>query len=219
MGIPNLFVYTHDSVAVGEDGPTHQPVEQLSNLRSMPNLDTWRPCDTVETAIAWHTALKQTEIPSALVFTRQKTEAQLRDADTFQHIERGGYVLRDCDEDPDVILIATGSEVELAMQAAEALTRQRCDVRVVSMPCVEVFLRQEEAYRQHVLPPTVRARVAVEAGHPDSWYQFTGLDGAVVGIDRFGLSAPGPEAMEVLGMTVENVIDAAQACMAALGIE
>lgn len=209
MKIPSMFVYTHDSVALGEDGPTHQPVEQLTNLRTTPNLSVWRPCDTVESAVAWRSAIERRDGPSALVFTRQKTDCQPRDGAAFEGIARGGYVLRAERRSgaPDAVVIATGSEVGLAMAAAEALADD-LDVRVVSMPCVDVFLAQDAAYRDGVLPPDLRARVAVEAGHPDYWCKFVGLDGEVVGIDRFGLSAPGSVAMETLGMTVDNVVAA-----------
>jgi len=206
MRIPSVFVYTHDSVALGEDGPTHQPIEQLTNLRTTPGMSLWRPCDTVECAVAWEAAMARRDGPSALVFTRQKTDPQRRDAAAFEAIGRGGYVLR-AERDagaPDAVVIATGSEVGLAMRAAESLAGE-VDVRVVSMPSVDTFLAQDEAYRDRVLPPAVRARVAVEAGHPDYWRKFVGLDGEVVGIDRFGVSAPGEVAMEYLGMTVDNV--------------
>ncbi|MGA1370487.1 MAG: transketolase [Pseudomonadales bacterium] len=213
MGLPNIFVYTHDSVAVGEDGPTHQPIEQLSSLRTLPGLRTWRPCDTVESAVAWEQAVRGPG-PSALVFTRQKTAAQMRDPDTFSAIARGAYVLVREELPLRAIIIATGSEVELAVHAAAALGAEGVGVRVVSMPCAEVFLAQDDAYRDAVLPAAVRARVAVEAGHTAYWYRFVGLDGAVVGIDRFGLSAPGPVAMRELGMTVENVIGAVREVVA-----
>ena len=214
MGIPNIFVYTHDSVAVGEDGPTHQPIEQLTNLRTTPNLDTWRPCDTTETAIAWREAIKQEARPSAMIFTRQKTKAQARSADAFGNIERGGYVLRSCDGTPDLILIATGSEVELIVDAAEILNQDGHAIQVVSMPCAEVFARQEQNYRDAVLPPNVRKRIAVEAGHGDYWLKYVGLDGDVISIDRYGLSGPGPEAMAELGMSVDNVVTRARALLA-----
>lgn len=219
MKIPSLFVYTHDSVALGEDGPTHQPVEQLTNLRTTPNLTTWRPCDTVESAIAWREAVARRDGPSALVFTRQKTAPQPRDADTLAAVARGGYVLRREQRTgrPDAIVIATGSEVELAMDAAATLAGQGIDVRVVSMPSTEVFLAQDAAYRESVLPGAVRTRVAVEAGHPDYWYKFVGLDGRVVGIDRFGLSAPGEVAMAELGMTEAHVIEAVKTAVTAEG--
>jgi transketolase len=210
MGVPNIFVYTHDSVAVGEDGPTHQPVEQLNNLRTTPGLSTWRPCDTVESAVAWRHALGAESQPSALIFTRQKTRIEPRDASAFTNIARGGYVLVGEQGHLDVILIATGSEVEMTVAAAETLSGQGLGVRVVSMPSTDVFLAQDPEYRESVLPAGCRARVAVEAGHPDYWFKFVGLDGKVVGIDRFGLSAPGPVAMAELGMTVENVVAAAR---------
>ena len=210
MQIPNIFVYTHDSVALGEDGPTHQPVEQLTNLRTTPNLHTWRPCDTVETAFAWEAAVTQSQTPSALIFTRQKTTPQPRDEQTFANIARGGYVLTDSADEPELILIATGSEVELAVAAAEQLRAAGRSIRVVSMPCAEVFAAQDAAYRERVIPGAIRARVAVEAAHPDYWYRYVGLDGEVVGIDRYGLSAPGDVAMAELGMTVEHVVAAAQ---------
>ena len=213
MGIPNVFVYTHDSVAVGEDGPTHQPIEQLTNLRTTPNLDTWRPCDTVETAIAWREAMNQEKRPSAMIFTRQKTKAQARSAEAFGNIERGGYVLRACDGNPDLILIATGSEVELIVDAAEVLSKDGHAVQVVSMPCAEAFMRQDQGYRDAVLPPDTRKRIAVEAGHGDYWSKFVGLDGDVISIDRYGLSGPGPEAMSELGMNVDNVVTRARALL------
>ena len=193
MKVPNIFVYTHDSVAVGEDGPTHQPVEQITNLRTTPNLNTWRPCDTVESAIAWQSAIASTDRPTALIFTRQKTVAQVRDQATFDNVQRGGYVLRDTQGQPDAIVIATGSEVELAVAASESLASANVKVRVVSMPCVEAFAAQSAEYKESVLPNAVRARVAIEAGHPDFWHRFVGLDGIVVGISSFGMSAPGPQ--------------------------
>ena len=208
MRTPNIFVYTHDSVAVGEDGPTHQPIEQLSNLRSTPNLFTWRPCDTVESAVAWKSAVGSRTAPTALIFTRQKTQAQPRDEQTFNNIQRGGYTLLDSAGEPQAVIIATGSEVEIAVAAAHKLAAEGLLVRVVSMPCVEVFSAQDPDYQCQVLPPSVRARVAVEAAHPDLWYKFVGLDGAVVGIDRYGLSAPGDQALEACGITVDAVVQA-----------
>jgi transketolase len=208
MGAPNIFVYTHDSVAVGEDGPTHQPIEQLTSLRTTPGLSTWRPCDTVESAVAWECAIASRACPSALIFTRQDTAPQPRDEATFACIYRGGYVLKAETGNLDVVIIATGSEVELAVQAADAMSDEGVGVRVVSMPCTDVFLAQEQAYQDSVIPPEKRARVVVEAGHPDYWYRFAGLDGKVVGIDRFGLSGPGAEAMAELGITAERVISA-----------
>jgi transketolase len=215
MEIPNIFVYTHDSVALGEDGPTHQPIEQLTNLRTTPGLATWRPCDTVESAVAWQVAVGS-KTPSALIFTRQNTVAQPRSDEAFAAIERGGYVLKDCQGTADIILIGTGSEVELATAAADELATQGINARVVSMPCAERFMDQDAVYRDAVLPPGLRARVAVEAAHPDYWYRFVGLDGGVVGIDRFGLSAPGDQAMVELGITVANVVGTARRVLAAL---
>ncbi len=219
MQIPNIFVYTHDSVAVGEDGPTHQPIEQLTNLRTTPGLETWRPCDTVESAVAWEAAVASDSNPTALIFSRQNTAAQSRSNEAFASIERGGYVLFDSAAageaaTPELLLIATGSEVELAVEAARTLDAEGVSTRVVSMPCAERFLAQDAAYREAVLPASVRCRVAVEAAHPDYWYRFVGLDGAVVGIDRYGLSAPGGQAMAELGMTVENVLAHARRVLA-----
>ena len=205
MRIPNIFVYTHDSVAVGEDGPTHQPVEQLASLRATPNLSTWRPCDTVESAYAWRAAVASEKNPTALVFTRQKTEAQKRSATVMANIQRGGYVLVETAETPEAIIIATGSEVALAVQAAADLASAGVHVRVVSMPCVEQYLQQDGEYQESVLPSAVRARVAVEAAHSASWYRFVGLDGAIVGIDCYGLSGPGDQVLEALGVTVAAV--------------
>ncbi len=208
MGIRNIYVYTHDSVALGEDGPTHQPIEQLANLRTTPGMSLWRPCDTVETAFAWRAALSRQDGPTAIILTRQKTPGQIRASNTFDAVAQGGYVLVDEQHDLKALVIATGSEVELAVAAAKRLAEKRIGVRVISMPSVDTFLAQPADYRDAVLPPDIRARVAVEAAHPDYWRKFVGLDGAVVGIDRFGLSAPGPAAMEALGMTVDNVVAA-----------
>jgi transketolase len=208
MGLNNILVYTHDSVALGEDGPTHQPIEQLTNLRTTPNMLTWRPCDTVETAVAWQQSLLSRNQPSALVLTRQKTEPQSHSKATVAGIARGGYIVKEAQGGaPKLILIATGSEVALAVQAASHLTAAGVSVRVISMPCTERFLAQDAAYRDSILPPSIRARVAVEAAHPGYWYRFVGLDGAVVGIERFGLSAPGNEAMAACGITVEHVVE------------
>lgn len=213
MGAPNIFVYTHDSVAVGEDGPTHQPVEQLTNLRTTPGLSTWRPCDTVESAVAWESAIAAGKRPSALIFTRQKTAPQPRDEQAFADISRGGYVLVREAGSLDAVIIATGSEVEVAVEAASQLADDGLGVRVVSMPCTDVFLSQDDAYRNAVLPMETRARVAVEAAHPDYWYRFVGLDGTVVGVDRFGVSAPGAQAMSEVGITLENVVTAVRSVL------
>ena len=205
MGIQSIFVYTHDSIGLGEDGPTHQPVEQLSALRSTPNLHTWRPCDTVESAVCWKNAIVRRDGPSALVFSRQGLAPMPRSTQQVADIGRGGYILRDCDA-PQAVVIATGSEVELAMVAAEQLAEQGTQVRVVSMPCAEIFSAQDADYREAVLPAALRARVAVEALHADYWYKFVGLDGRVVGMTSFGESAPGGELMKEFGFTVENVV-------------
>ena len=205
MGIQSIFVYTHDSIGLGEDGPTHQPVEQLSALRSTPNLNTWRPCDTVESAVCWKSAIVRRDGPSALVFSRQGLAPMPRSTQQVADIARGGYILRDCDA-PQAVVIATGSEVELAMVAAEQLAEQGTQVRVVSMPCAEIFSAQDADYREAVLPAALRARVAVEALHADYWYKFVGLDGRVVGMTSFGESAPGGELMKEFGFTVENVV-------------
>lgn len=215
MGIPNIFVYTHDSAAVGEDGPTHQPIEQLTNLRTTPNLSTWRPCDTVEAAVAWEAAVMRQDGPTALVFTRQAVPCQPRSEQALADIGRGGYVLKREAGQLDALLIATGSEVQLAMAAQAALAERGLGVRVVSMPCVDAFLAAEQAHQEAVIPSQARVRIAVEAGHPDYWRRFVGLDGEVVGIDGYGLSAPGAEALAALGMTVENVVAAVERSLAA----
>ena len=201
----SIFVYTHDSIGLGEDGPTHQPVEQLSALRSTPNLNTWRPCDTVESAVCWKSAIENQNGPSALVFSRQGLAPMPRTDEQVAAISRGGYVLKDS-ADPQAILIATGSEVELAMQASDTLAGKGISTRVVSMPCAEIFSAQGVDYQDSVQPPAVRARVAVEALHADYWHKFVGLDGRVVGMRSFGESAPGGELMNEFGFTVENVV-------------
>jgi transketolase len=205
MKQPQILVYTHDSIGLGEDGPTHQPVEQLTALRATPNLHTWRPCDTVESAVAWKAAVERTEGPTALVFSRQGLPHQERTPEQLEAIARGAYVLRDCEGAPEVILIATGSEVALAMETAQRLSGRR--VRVVSMPCPEVFEAQEARYRESVLPSDCLARVAVEAAHPDYWYKFVGLDGRVVGMSSFGESAPAADLFEAFGFTVDHLLE------------
>ncbi|WP_461520971.1 transketolase [Porticoccus sp.] len=208
-----IFVYTHDSIGLGEDGPTHQPVEQLTALRSTPNLHTWRPCDTVESAVCWKQAIVRKDGPSALIFSRQSLVPMSRNKEQLANVQRGGYVLKDCDGKPQAILIATGSEVGLAMDAAGELRAKGIAVRVVSMPCAEVFDAQDSAYRDSVLPPQVRVRIAVEAGHKDYWYKYVGLDGRVVGMSTFGESAPGDQLMKQFGFTVENVVEAVNAVL------
>jgi len=205
-----IFVYTHDSIGLGEDGPTHQPVEQLTALRSTPNLETWRPCDTVESAVAWKLAAQRSDGPSALVFSRQTLPHQYRAEENLRHIERGGYVLVEEVGELDAIIIATGSEVALAVDAAASLSEQGKGIRVVSMPSAERFCAQDASYREHVLPSHVLARVAVEAAHADYWHKFVGLDGRIVGMTSFGESAPGDVLMQEFGFTVDNVVSAVQ---------
>ena len=202
----SIFVFTHDSIGLGEDGPTHQPVEQLTALRATPNMHTWRPCDTVESAVAWKSALERSDGPSSLVFSRQGLPHQHRNAEQLADVARGAYVLRDTQARPDAIIIATGSEIHLAMAAAEQLAETGRQMRVVSMPCAELFEQQDAAYREAVLPSDVLARVAVEALHADFWYKYVGLDGRVVGMTTFGESAPAGELMKLFGFTVDNVV-------------
>ncbi|MDH3769059.1 MAG: transketolase, partial [Gammaproteobacteria bacterium] len=206
MGIPSIFVYTHDSIGLGEDGPTHQPIEHLATLRAMPGMTVWRPCDTVESAVAWKATLEKRDGPSSLVFTRQGVPFQARSAGQIADIARGGYVLIDSDGVPELILISTGSEVGLAVAAAEALNDKGRRVRVVSMPSTDVFNRQERSYRDAVLPPQAGRRIAIEAGVPDCWYRYVGSSGRVIGIERFGESAPGSEVYEHVGLTIERVV-------------
>ncbi len=206
MKIRSIFVYTHDSIGLGEDGPTHQAVEQIPTLRMIPNMSVWRPCDAVESAVCWQQAIERKDGPSCLIFSRQNLDHQERSAAQITDIAKGGYVLKDCDGTPDVIIIATGSEVSLATGAAEALAGKK--VRVVSMPSTTVFEEQDDAYKESVLPAAVKARVAVEAAVTQGWYKYVGLDGAVVGIDRFGESAPAGELFKEFGFTVENVVKA-----------
>jgi transketolase len=204
MKIRSLFVFTHDSIGLGEDGPTHQSVEHVSSLRLIPNLDNWRPCDTTESMVAWGEALKRNDGPSTLIFSRQNLPFMERDAATIANVAKGGYILRDA-ENPRAVLIATGSEVELAVNAAATLAGQGILVRVVSMPSTDVFERQDAAYKAGVLGKGI-PRVAIEAGVTDFWYKYVGLEGAVVGIDTFGESAPAPVLFKHFGFTVENVV-------------
>jgi len=203
-----IYVFTHDSIGLGEDGPTHQPVEHVASLRLIPRLHVWRPCDMVETAVAWKNAIERTDGPSLFALTRQALAHQPRTAEQIAAIARGGYVLKDCAGAPEAILIATGSEVELAVAAADQLNGQGQSVRVVSMPCAEIFLAQDQAYRESVLPKSVTARVAVEAGVTHYWYRFVGPAGKVVGIDTFGESAPAADVFKHFGFTVDNVVKA-----------
>ena len=204
-----LFVYTHDSIGLGEDGPTHQPVEQTSALRLIPNLETWRLGDQLESAIAWKAAVERSDGPRALLFTRQNLAQMNRTSEQLENVKRGGYILRECCEKgdcPDLILIATGSEVELAMKAAEALDAEGTKVRVVSMPNTNVFDKQDAAYREKVLPSHVTKRVAIEAGISDFWYKYVGFEGRIVGMNSFGESAPADQLFKLFGFTVENVV-------------
>ncbi|MFZ3207125.1 MAG: transketolase [Pseudomonas sp.] len=204
-----LYVFTHDSIGLGEDGPTHQPIEQLASLRCTPNLDTWRPCDAVESAVAWKYAIERNDGPSALIFSRQNLPHQNRDAQQLADIARGAYVLKDCAGEPELILIATGSEIGLAVAAYEQLSAQGRQVRVVSMPSTSVFDAQDAGYKQAVLPLQVGARIAIEASHADYWYKYVGLEGRVIGMTTFGESAPAPALFEHFGFTVENLLETA----------
>jgi transketolase len=206
MKIRALFVFTHDSIGLGEDGPTHQSVEHASALRLIPNMDVWRPCDTVESAVSWVASIERRDGPSSLLFSRQNLPFQARNAGQIAAIARGGYVLADADK-PRAVIIATGSEVGLAVAAKKALQEQGIGVRVVSMPCTSLFDRQDAAYRASVLPAGI-PRVAVEAGVTDFWRKYVGLEGAVLGIDRFGESAPGGELFKFFGLTTEGVVAA-----------
>jgi len=206
MKVPTIFVYTHDSIGLGEDGPTHQPVEQTATLRLIPNMHVWRPCDAVESAVCWKMAVERKDGPSSLIFSRQALAHQTRSDEQVANISRGGYVLSDCQGSPDAILIATGSEVALAMDAATELTGRGKKIRVVSMPSTNCFDAQDVAYKSSVLPAKVTARVAVEAGVTDAWYKYVGTHGKVVGIDCFGESAKASDLFKEFGFTVDNVV-------------
>ncbi|TRY31852.1 transketolase [Aliiglaciecola sp. M165] len=210
MGIPNIFVYTHDSIGQGEDGPTHQPVEQVANLRMTPNMETWRPCDGAETAVAWKAAIERTQGPTSLVFSRQGLQAQQRDDAQLANIAKGGYVLFENDSSPEVILIATGSEVNITLEAAKQLADDGTKVRVVSMPSTNVFDKQDAAYQEAVLPKSVTKRIAVEAAHVDFWFKYVGLGGEIIGMSTFGESAPGGALMKHFGFTPDAIVEAAK---------
>ena len=210
MKAQNIFVYTHDSIGLGEDGPTHQPVEHTASLRLMPNMRVWRTCDTVETAVAWRDAIERRDGPTSLVLTRQGLPHQVRDKGQLAAIARGGYVLKESGGEPQIILIATGSEVALAVSAADVLAADGVAVRVVSMPCVDLFQAQDEAYREQVLPAAVTARVVIEAGVTESWWRYAGSAGRVIGLDRFGESAPANELFEHFGFSTDNVVAVAR---------
>ncbi|WEJ91580.1 MAG: transketolase [Klebsiella huaxiensis] len=209
-----VMVYTHDSIGLGEDGPTHQPVEQIASLRLTPNLSTWRPCDQVESAVAWKYGVERQDGPTALIFSRQNLTQQERTWQQVQDIARGGYALKDCDGQPQLILIATGSEVELAVAAWQQLTAEGVKARVVSMPSTDVFDKQDEAYREAVLPQAVSARIAVEAGIADYWFKYVGLNGAIIGMQSYGESAPAEQLYQAFGITVEAVLQQAKALLA-----
>ncbi|MEZ9410941.1 transketolase [Vibrio lentus] len=214
MKIQNIQVYTHDSIGLGEDGPTHQPVEQIASLRLTPNMSTWRPCDQVESAVAWKLAIERKDGPSALIFSRQNLAQQVRDAEQVANIAKGGYILKDCAGKPELIIIATGSEVELAVSAAAELTAGGKKVRVVSMPATDAFDKQDAEYRESVLPSDVTARIAVEAGIADFWYKYVGFGGKIIGMTTFGESAPAGELFKMFGFTTENVVNTAKELLA-----
>jgi transketolase len=205
-----IQVFTHDSIGLGEDGPTHQPVEQIASLRLTPNMNAWRPCDSVESAIAWKSAIERTDGPTSLIFSRQNLQPQLRDAQQLSDVAKGGYVLLDSEKAAEVILIATGSEVQLAVEAYNALTAQGKAVRVVSLPCTDIFETQSAEYKESVLPAAVTKRLAIEAGIADYWYKYVGLNGKVIGMTTFGESAPAEQLFKMFGFTVENVVDTAK---------
>ncbi|QOI10953.1 transketolase [Blochmannia endosymbiont of Colobopsis nipponica] len=202
----HIMIYTHDSIGVGEDGPTHQPIEQLASLRMTPNINCWRPCDQVETAIAWKNAIENCKGPTALILSRQNLKQQMRNEKQLEYISRGGYILKDCQTLPELILIATGSEVELAVEAYQKLKNEGFNIRVVSMPSTYIFEQQDQIYKKTILPDSVKARIAIEAGSTDCWYKYVGLDGIIIGMKTFGKSAPAKKLFELFGFTVENII-------------
>lgn len=209
-----IYVFSHDSIGLGEDGPTHQPIEHAAMLRMTPDMHVWRPADLVETAVAWQQALAHHHGPTALLLSRQSLPALPHRPDCEEQIKKGAYIIKECQGTPDAIIIGTGSELELALDAALEMKEEGKEVRVVSMPCAERFLEQDEAYREAILPSSVRARVAVEAASPDYWYRFVGLDGAVVGLSRFGVSAPAEQAYKFLGITTEHVVNSLKTVLA-----
>ncbi len=214
MKVQNIQVYTHDSIGLGEDGPTHQPVEQIASLRMTPNMSTWRPCDQVESAVAWKLAIERKDAPSALIFSRQNLAQQPRSTEQVANIAKGGYILKDCAGQPELILIATGSEVELAVAAYEQLSTEGKAVRVVSMPSTDAFDKQDAAYREAVLPAAVTKRIAIEAGIADFWYKYVGFGGRIIGMTSFGESAPAGELFKLFGFTTENVVKQAKELLA-----
>jgi len=212
MKIRTIFVFTHDSIGLGEDGPTHQPIEQTATLRMIPNMETWRPCDAVESAVSWQSAIERQDGPSCLIFSRQNLAHQTRTNDQIENIRKGGYILKECDGTPDAIIISTGSEVGISVDAAAALASKGKQVRVVSMPCAEAFDKQDDAYKTAVLPAAVTARVAVEAGVTDAWYKYVGT-GKVIGMHTFGESAPAGELFKHFGFTVENIVETVESIL------
>ena len=214
MKIQNIQVYTHDSIGLGEDGPTHQPVEQVSSLRLTPNMSTWRPCDQVESAVSWKYAIERKDGPTSLIFSRQNLTQQDRTAEQVANIVKGGYILKDCAGKPELILIATGSEVGIAAEAYAELTAAGRQVRLVSMPATDLFDKQDAAYRESVLPADVTARIAIEAGIADFWYKYVGLNGRIIGMTTFGESAPAEELFKMFGFTVENIVNNANELLA-----
>jgi transketolase len=219
MGIRSIFVYTHDSIGLGEDGPTHQAVEQVATLRLMPDMSVWRPCDAAESAIAWRHAIERSNGPSSLLFSRQGLPHQARSPEQLANAARGAYVLRDCDQSPSALIIATGSEVGMAVEASEILAQKGIAVRVISMPSTDVFDAQEQAYKQSVLPAAVKARVSVEAGVTDYWYKYIGSYGRAIGVDSFGLSAPYEQVYEYFGLTAQHVARAVEESIASIANE
>jgi transketolase len=213
MKVHSIFVYTHDSIGLGEDGPTHQAVEQISTLRMIPRMSLWRPCDAVESAVAWKVAVDHTGGPSCLIFSRQNLKHMNRSAEQIAAIRRGGYVLSDCAGTPEAVIIGTGSEIGLAMDAAKVLTEKGRKVRVVSMPSTDLFDAQDASYRESVLPAALMARVAVEAGVTDYWRKYVGLNGKVIGLDTFGESAPADQVYKHFGITAENVVKAVESLL------
>ena len=214
MKQPTLLVFTHDSIGLGEDGPTHQPVEHMASLRLIPNSSVWRPCDAVESAVAWKFACESTDQPVSMVYSRQTLPHMNRDDIDLADIEKGGYVLNDCEGLPELIIIATGSEVGIAHEAATQLRDGGVKVRLVSMPSSTVFDQQDDAYREAVLPAACDKRLAVEAGSADFWWKYVGLKGAVIGMESFGASAPAAELFEYFGFTVDNVLRQSKSLLA-----
>jgi transketolase len=206
MKLQHIYVYTHDSIGLGEDGPTHQPVEHVASLRLIPNMRVWRPCDTVETVMAWRNAIERNDGPTSLILTRQNLPHQARSKEQVDNIARGGYVLRDCKGTPQLLLIATGSEVALAVDAAQRLAAVGTAARVISMPCTDLFAAQSEQYRERVLPRDIAARIVIEAGVTENWWRIAGPRGRVIGLDRFGESAPAEQLFEHFGFSVDNVV-------------